>query len=238
LGGLVWRWLGGKSRMASLNLDRCLNIPDDYQGYDTNLFCIPNHYEDSIGNVMIPYGLIMDRIEKLARDVFYDMLDQGREPLHALCVLKGGYKFFSDMLDKINSLNSNHSEGSVQVSVDFIRLKSYENDQSLGEIKIIGLEDLESLRGKNVLIVEDIIDTGRTMKKLLNTLNKYGPKSLKTACLLRKRTPLSSNYVPDYVGFEIPDKFVIGYALDYNEYFRDLMHICVISQKGIEKYKQ
>merc|ERR1712032_1448814 len=152
----------------------------------------------------IPYGLIMDRIEKLARDCFYDMLGQGREPLHALCVLKGGYKFFSDMLDKINSLNSNHSEGSVQVSVDFIRLKSYENDQSSGEIKIIGLQDLESLRGKNVLIVEDIIDTGRTMKKLLNTLNKHGPKTLKTACLLRKRTPLSSNYVPDYVGFEIP----------------------------------
>merc|ERR1711872_727992 len=68
-------------------------------------------------------------------------------------------------------------------------------------------------------MAEDIIDTGRTMKKLLNTLNKHGPKSLKTACLLRKRTPLSSNYVPDYVGFEIPDKFVIGYALDYNEYF-------------------
>ena len=79
--------------MASLNLDRCLNIPDDYQGksvaltvligailsgYQTNLFCIPNHYEDSIANVMIPYGLIMDRIEKLARDCFYDMLGQGR----------------------------------------------------------------------------------------------------------------------------------------------------------------
>jgi len=67
---------------------------------------------------------------------------------------------------------------------------------------------------------------------------RHGPKTLKTACLLRKRTPLSSNYVPDYVGFEIPDKFVVGYALDYNEYFRDLMHICVISQTGIEKYKQ
>merc|ERR1711935_374607 len=89
-------------RMTSLNLDRCLNIPDDYEGYDTNLFCIPNHYEDSIANVMIPYGLIMDRIEKLARDCFYDMLGQGREPLHALCVLKGGYKFFSDMLDKVS----------------------------------------------------------------------------------------------------------------------------------------
>ena len=57
------------------------------------------------------------------------------------------------------------------------------------------------------------------------------------ACLLRKRTPLSDGYIPDHVGFEIPNKFVIGYALDYNEYFRDLMHICVISQKGIQDFK-
>ena len=213
--------------MASLNLDRCINIPDDYQGYKTSLFCIPNLYEDSVGNVLVPYGMIQDRIEKLARDALYDMLSNGREPLHAICVLKGGYKFFSDLLDKVNSLNSNHSEGSVQVSVDFIRLKSYENDQSSGEINIIGLDNLDCLAGKNVLIVEDIIDTGRTMKKLLNTIIKYKPKSVKVACLLRKRTPLSSGYIPDYVGFEIPDKFVVGYALDYNEYFRDLMHLCV-----------
>jgi len=75
------------------------------------------------------------------------------------------------------------------------------------------------------------------MKKLLNTIRKYNPKSIKVACLLRKRTPLSDGYVPDYVGFEIPDKFVIGYALDFNEYFRDLMHICVISEEGIRRYK-
>ena len=77
------------------------------------------------------------------------------------------------MLDKVNSLNSNHSEGSVQVSVDFIRVKSYENDQSTGEINIIGLDKLDNLTGKNVLIVEDIIDTGATMRKLLNTISKY-----------------------------------------------------------------
>jgi len=224
--------------MTSLNLKNCINIPDDYSGYKTSLFCIPNHYVDAVGNVLIPYGMIQDRIEKLGRDVFYDMLSTDREPLHALCVLKGGYKFFSDMLDKVNSLNSNHSEGSVQVSVDFIRLKSYENDQSTGEINIIGLDNLDSLAGKNVLIVEDIIDTGRTMEKLLNTITKYKPKSVKVACLLRKRTTKSSGYIPDYVGFEIPDKFVVGYALDYNEYFRDLMHICEISQHGINKYKQ
>jgi len=223
--------------MASLNLDRCLNIPDDYEGYNKDLFCIPNHYEDSINNVLIPNGMVMDRIEKLARDCFYDMLGNGREPIHALCVLKGGYKFFADMLDKINVLNSNHSEGSVQVSVDFIRVKSYENDKSAGEVNIIGLDKLDSLAGKNVLIVEDIIDTGKTMTKLLRTLARYSPKSIKVACLLRKRTPLSSRFAPDYVGFEIPDKFVVGYALDYNEYFRDLMHICEISQNGINKYK-
>ena len=147
--------------MASLNLQNCINIPDDYEGkmtvfvlrvgqcnvlsvslpgYKTSLFCIPNHYTDAVGSVLIPHGMIQDRIEKLGRDVFYDMLSCEREPLHALCVLKGGYKFFADMLDKVNSLNSNHSEGSVQVSVEFIRLKSYENNQSTGEINIIGRE--------------------------------------------------------------------------------------------------
>ena len=94
------------------------------------------------------------------------------------------------------------------------------------------------MEGKNLLIVEDIVDTGRTMKKLLSTIAKYNPKSVKVACLLRKRTPLSSGYIPDYVGFEIPNKFVVGYALDYNEYFRDLMHICVISKNGVDKYKE
>jgi len=223
--------------MTSLNLDRIINLPDDYTGFDTKLFCIPKHYEDSVGSVLIPHGMIQDRIEKLARDLFSDVMNQGKEPMHVICVLKGGYKFFSDLLDYVNRLNSNNTEGSVQISVDFIRLKSYTNNTS-GEIQIIGLDKLDALAGRNVLIVEDIIDTGKTMSKLLFTLNKFSPKSVKVACLLRKRTPLSSGYAPDYVGFEIPDKFLVGYALDYNEYFRDLMHICVISDNGIVKYKE
>ena len=74
------------------------------------------------------------------------------------------------------------------------------------KLKLLGLDNLDSLAGRNVLIVEDIIDTGRTMKKLLTTISKYNPKTVRVACLLRKRTPLSSGYVPDYVGFEIPGK--------------------------------
>lgn len=87
----------------------------------------------------------------------------------------------------------------------------------------------EVLLGQNLLIVEDIIDTGATMVKLLDRLALVEPKSVRVTSLLIKKTSRSNGYIPDYVGFAIPDAFVVGYALDYNEYFRDLDHICVIS---------
>ncbi|MPC09591.1 Hypoxanthine-guanine phosphoribosyltransferase [Portunus trituberculatus] len=96
------------------------------------------------------------------------------------------------------------------------------NDDSTGDIRVIGGDNLSNLRGQNVLVVEDIIDTGRTMSRLLAILQKHEPKSVKVASLLVKRRPDSTGYRPDYCGFEVPDKFVVGYALDYNEYFRDL----------------
>ncbi|XP_006881942.1 PREDICTED: hypoxanthine-guanine phosphoribosyltransferase [Elephantulus edwardii] len=210
-----------------------LLIGDDEAGYDLGLFCIPNHYVADLESVFIPHGLIMDRTERLARDVMKEM---GGHHIVALCVLKGGYKFFADLLDYIKALNRN-SDKSIPMTVDFIRLKSYCNDQSTGDIKVIGGDDLSTLTGKNVLIVEDIIDTGKTMQTLLSLVKQYNPKMVKVASLLVKRTPRSVGYRPDFVGFEIPDKFVVGYALDYNEYFRDLNHICVISETGKAKYK-
>merc|ERR1712062_49895 len=113
-------------------------------------------------------------------------------------------------------------------------MKSYVDTSSTGDVKIEGMDNLvESLKDKSVLIIEDMIDTGKTMKKLLKTIKRYEPKSVRVAALMRKRTPLSDQFVPDYIGFEIPDKFLIGYGLDYNEHFRDLSHICTISQNGI-----
>ncbi|XP_059106242.1 hypoxanthine-guanine phosphoribosyltransferase [Peromyscus eremicus] len=208
-------------------------ISDDEPGYDLDLFCIPNHYVEDLEKVFIPHGLIMDRTERLARDVMKEM---GGHHIVALCVLKGGYKFFADLLDYIKALNRN-SDRSIPMTVDFIRLKSYCNDQSTGDIKVIGGDDLSTLTGKNVLIVEDIIDTGKTMQTLLSLVRRYNPKMVKVASLLVKRTSRSVGYRPDFVGFEIPDKFVVGYALDYNEYFRDLNHVCVISETGKAKYK-
>ncbi|XP_043562488.1 peroxisomal coenzyme A diphosphatase NUDT7-like isoform X1 [Chiloscyllium plagiosum] len=195
-----------------------LLISDNESGYDPEMFCIPKHYIDDLERVFIPHGLIMDRTERMARDIMKQM---GGDHIVVLCVLKGGYKFFADLLDYIKALNRNQDE-SLPMTIDFIRLKSYCNDQTVKEVKVIGGDDLCMLAGKNVLIVEDIVETGRTMRKLLGLLEKYKPQMVKVASLLLKRTPRSSGYRPDFVGFEIPDKFVVGYALDYNEYFRDL----------------
>ena len=195
--------------MLSLNLSRCINIPDDFEGYSKDVFCIPKYYEDSLSTVLVPKGMILDRIDCLARDIFQDIITacEEPEPLVSLCVLKGGYKFFSDLQDRINDLNSDHKK-SVPMRVEFVRLKSYENTESAGEVRIVGVssEELFNLKGKNVLVIEDMIDTGKTMQRLLTTLGKYEPKRIYVACLLRKRTPLSDGYVPDYVGFEIPNK--------------------------------
>ncbi|XP_042294525.1 hypoxanthine-guanine phosphoribosyltransferase-like isoform X2 [Sceloporus undulatus] len=209
-----------------------LKIKDEDDGYNKNLFCVPRHYEDDIERVFIPHGLILDRTERLARDIMQDMSSRH---IFALCILKGGYKFFVDLMDHIKALNRNRDH-SVPITVDFVTLRSNCNDSSTENDSILG-EELPSLKGKNVLVVEDIIKTGRTIQTLLSKLKEYEPGMVKVVSLLVKRTTRSSGYQPDYTGFEIPDKFVVGYALDYNEYFRDLNHICILNEKAKEKYK-
>ncbi|XP_075998474.1 hypoxanthine phosphoribosyltransferase 1, like isoform X1 [Genypterus blacodes] len=152
-----------------------LQIADDEKGHELDLFCIPRHYENDLERVIIPHGLIMDRTERLARDIMRDM---GGHHIVALCVLKGGYKFFGDLMDYIKVLNHN-SDKSVPLTVDFIRVKSYCNDKSTNNVKVIGGDELSNLSGKNVLIVEDIVETGRTMQTLLSLLSECNPKMVK-----------------------------------------------------------
>nr|XP_056718532.1 hypoxanthine-guanine phosphoribosyltransferase-like isoform X2 [Euleptes europaea] len=211
---------------------QCGVLKDGDHGFNKNLFCVPKHYEDDLERIVIPHGLILDRTERLARDIMQDM---GDHHIFALCVLKGGYKFFADLMDHIKALNRN-TDQSVPISVDFVKTKGYCNETSTGTVRIIG-EELSAFKGKNVLVVEDIIDTGKTIQTLLSKIKEYEPQMVKVVSLLVKRTIRSSGYKPDYTGFEIPDKFVVGYALDYNEYFRDLNHICILNEKAKEKYK-
>ncbi|XP_051909724.1 phosphoribosyltransferase domain-containing protein 1-like isoform X1 [Hippocampus zosterae] len=208
-------------------------IKDDWPGYSLDLFTYPEHYHDDIDNVYIPHGVVMNRIERLARYIVDDFVDDN---IMVLCVLKGGYKFCADLVECIKVLGCN-SNKYLETRVEFIRLKSYLNDQSTEDLHIIGSRDLSFLRGKSVLIVEAIVDTGKTMKTLRKHVETFQPKMVKVAGLLVKRAPNMDENLTDYVGFEIPNRFVVGYALDYNEYFRDLNHICVISKSGKQKYK-
>ncbi|KAK9979669.1 hypothetical protein ABG768_013088 [Culter alburnus] len=213
--------------------DKGIVIPDNWPGYPLDLFTFPEHYSEDLDCVYIPHGVIMDRTERLARNIMEDL---GDHDIVVLCVLKGGYQFCADLVDCIKVLCRN-SNKTLPMRVDFIRLKSYLNDQSTPDLHIEGAENLSGLSGKNVLIVEAIVDTGKTMKTLLDHVEAFRPKMIKVAGLLVKRVPSGTGYLPDYVGFEISNRFVVGYALDYNEYFRDLNHICVISDRGKQKYK-
>lgn len=208
-------------------------IEDDWPGYSLDLFSYPAHYSGDLDCVIIPHGVIMDRTERLARNIMDDL---GNHDIVVLCVLKGGYQFSADLVDSIKALSCN-SNRSIPMTVQFIRLKSYLNDQSTEDLHIVGAEDLSFLTGKNVLIVEAVVGTGKTMKTLLKHVEAFRPNMIKVAGLLVKRISRNSAFLPDYVGFEIPNRFVVGYALDYNEYFRDLNHICVMSESGKMKYK-
>ena len=156
----------------------------------------------------------MDRIDKLAVDIMdaYKIREMGTR-IHMLCVLKGGHQFFSDLCNALKRLTLVGVQD-PPLTFDFIRVKSYQNTESSGDIKIdtVGIEPQE-LKGRHVLLVEDIIDTGGTMLELVPHLQGFGPASVRVATLLQKRTPKSKGFVPDYVGYSIPDKFVVGCEL-------------------------
>ena len=212
-----------------------MRIEKDFK-FDLKEFCIPSHYKNDVDYVMIPHGLVQDRIEKLAEQI---VNETSEGELVACCILKGGHLFFSDLMNAIKQKRRivNTKLEQVRLQLEFIRVKSYQNSESTGKVIIQGC-DFSGLKGKNVLIVEDIVDTGRTMKEVLKAIEPFEPNSLKVVTLLVKRTPLSNGYMPDYFGFTIPDVFCVGYFFDYNDYFRDLDHICAINEAGKLKYKQ
>ncbi|KAI8388629.1 phosphoribosyltransferase-like protein [Radiomyces spectabilis] len=214
-----------------MDSSKWIDVNVEKNHYHLDHFVIPQHYEKDLSSILIPHGVIMDRVHKLARMI----VDETTGPLVVCCILKGGHQYFADLVNCIKKLTTKGGK-TIPLSLEFIRVKSYKNDKSDGVTISMTEEECRELEGKNVLIVEDIIDTGATMVKLLQKLDEYKPKSLKVTSLLIKKTTRSNGYVPDYVGFAIPDAFVVGYALDYNEYFRDLDHICVISDHGKEAY--
>ncbi|WOK06764.1 hypoxanthine phosphoribosyltransferase [Imperialibacter roseus] len=154
---------------------------------------------------------ISDRLNELAGQI--DM-DYAGKSLVMLAVLNGAFIFAGDLIRLLE----------VDAEVSFVKLKSYRGTASTGEVQtLIGL--MHELKDREVLIVEDIIDTGRTMSKLLEMVWEQSPASVKVCTLLVKPDVFKNKYQLDYVGFSIPDKFVVGYGLDYDELGRQLPDI-------------
>ena len=144
--------------------------------------------------------------------------DYAGKQVHLVCVLKGGSFFMCELAKRIT----------VPVSLDFMSVSSYGSDtKSSGVVKIA--KDLdEPLKDKDVIVIEDIVDSGRTLSYLLEMLNSRGPKSLSLCTLLDKPERRVVDVKVDYTGFQIPDEFVVGYGLDYDQRYRNLPYIGVV----------
>lgn len=166
--------------------------------------------------VLISEEEITNRIEEVGRAITQDYAN---EELVVLCVLKGAFIFCSDLIKKIN----------LPLSVEFVSLSSYgDGTTSSGEVKM-NLDITGKVEGKHVLIVEDIIDTGLTCYELKKILVNRKAKSVKLASLLHKPNKQKYDYPIDYLAFEIEDKFVIGYGLDYAGRYRELPYIGILN---------
>lgn len=164
--------------------------------------------KDKEFSIYLERGDIQQRIAILAEQINQDY--EGKKPLF-IAVLNGSFMFASDLMKCIN----------VDTEISFIKLNSYHKTHSTGKVKeLIGLD--ENIFGRNLIIIEDIVDTGQTIRHLLDELLELGPKSIEIATLLHKPDATVENLSLKYVGFTIPDKFVVGYGLDYDGHGRNL----------------
>lgn len=170
---------------------------------------------EDIARVLIAEDVLQSRVTELSAQISHDYAS--RNPL-LLCVLKGGYVFLADLTRALT----------IPHAVDFMAVSSYGNStQSSGVVRI--LKDLDTdISQRHLLIVEDIIDTGRTLAYLVENLRVRGPASVRICCLLSKPECRKVRLDIDYLGFEIPNEFVIGYGLDYAERYRNLPFIAVL----------
>lgn len=207
-----------------------VSISDNAE-YKLESFKLPQCYQGDLKAVLIPRGLITDRIKCLAQEICCAI---GDKPLTLLCVLKASFRFFTELVEELITARASYSH---LIEFTFAELKSYKNMESAGKVDITLFPNADELKDKNVLVVEGIIDSGRTMSQVLSILDNVGVREKWTAVLLSKRTRRAVKVQEDFVAFDIPDNFVVGYGLDYNQKFRDLEHVCVLNENGIERHK-
>lgn len=172
----------------------------------------PAYYYKNLGKIIISAKAIRKKIKEIAKRISDDFKDSG---VVLICNLKGSFRFLADLLSYLT----------IPTIIDFIAFTSYDGTKSEGKIRIV--KDLKvDISNKKILIVEDIVDTGITLDYIIKYFEEFKhPDSIKVCVLLDKPSKRKVNVPIHYKGFEIPDVFVVGYGLDYKEYFRELNDI-------------
>ena len=179
-------------------------------------------YREFLAEILIPADRVQQRIRELGDQISRDY--EGQD-LMLVCILRGGVMFLTDLMRAIT----------VPHTVDFMAISSYGAGarQTTGQVRI-GLDLASSVEGRNVLLVEDIIDSGHTIASVLELLGSRRPQSLRVCTLLDKAERREAQVPVDYCGFVIPNKFVFGYGLDLDEYYRNLPFIGVLRRELYE----
>lgn len=170
---------------------------------------------EDIAEVLVDEDAIRRRIQELGEEI---SRDYAGEEVILICILRGACVFFADLARAM----------STHLQMEFMGISSYGSAQKTSGIVKITKDIDTSITGKNVLIAEDIMDSGLTLSHLKNLLGSRNPKSLKVCCMLDKPSRRECDITPDYCGFIIPNKFVVGYGLDYEGFYRNLPFVGVL----------
>ena len=177
--------------------------------------------EQKIGKVLYSQTDITKRAKEIAAQI---NKDYDGEDLILLCTLKGSVLWFADILKNIT----------VDTKIDFVSASSYGASKTSSGVVKIKFDPEINMYNANILVVEDIVDTGNTLKYVLAKLQERGPKSIKVCTMLNKESRRTTDLHADYVGFEIDDLFVIGYGLDFDQKYRELPYISYLEEDDVE----
>lgn len=200
---------------------------------DVSNIKVPKLYEGCLESVIVLEKDIKQRIYDLTEEIAKHYADR---PFVIVVVLKGSFLVFSEMYEHLMQI---YSDGKYNNKIvpEFIRLRNLRNETQMNEVIMKGVNELD-IEGKEIILIEDIIESGASLKTVLKVIHETKkPKDVKIFSLFIKKDRPQFDFNLDYVGFEIPNKFCVGYGVDYNEKFRDLYSLCVINQHGLDKFK-
>ena len=198
----------------------------DRPPYSLDQFDVEATYRDDLEHILISKGEIISRIQRMAREVSESTHQEPDSELYAACVLKGALRFFGTLTPKLSPAGD-YSEGVIQAS-------RYTAGTTTETTADVDLPAAETIQGKDVLVVEDIIDEGYTLESILEEIHEKDPRSVSIAVLFDKRDRRKVDIDVEYTGFIVPDEFLVGFGLDYNERYRNLDHLASLDNAIFE----